>query len=202
MKSNPKSNKTLTSGLTFIFEKEKLIIIELSINMEENHHHLYFFIFSSHLRKLNNYPIITHLGFNREQKMIIIIRFNSTYKKYFIMLLNVSFVELGLDGGKGLGIERNSGYENIWDVNGGKIQHDWRSYARILLHLGNVFSWMECVAVSLGFFILLSRMGIIGMGREGCWLNEICMFYFLANIRGNGMVVVISIKVIPFYVLE
>ena len=118
------------------------------------------------------------------------------------MVLNVFFVELGPDGGKGLGRERNSGYENIWDVNGGKIQHDYRSYAGIILPLGNVFSWMGSIVVSLGFCILLSGMGIIGMGREGCWLNEIFMFYFLANIGGNGTVLVISIKVIPFYLLE
>ena len=67
------------------------------------------------------------------------------------MVLNVSFVELGPDGGKGLGRERNSGYENIWDVNGGKIQHDCKSYEGKLLHLGNVFSWMGSIAVSLDF---------------------------------------------------
>jgi len=95
-----------------------------------------------------------------------------------------------------LGRERNLGYENSWDVNGGKIHRNCRSYAGILLHLGNVFSCKGSVVVSLGFCILLSHVGIIGMGREGPWLNETYMLLFFENISGKVKVAVITIDVI------
>lgn len=74
---------------------------------------------------------------------------------HFVMLVNVSFFEFGIHGGKGDGRDRNSSYENSWDVNGGEIHCDCRSYAWILLHLGNVFLCKGSIVVSLGFCILL-----------------------------------------------
>lgn len=170
--------------------------------MEENHHHLYFFIFSSHLRKLNNYPIITLLGFTREQKLIIIIRFNSTYKKILHYGPQCLVCWIGTGWGQGVG-EREK--FRLWEYLG---REWWQDSTRLQNLWRDNTPLRKCILVDgvycsfTGFCILLSRMGIIGMGREGCWLNESCTFYFMENIRGNGMVVVISIKVIPFYLLE